>query len=435
MSPSNSLPDLTGLLVDEGRLRLLQALGAGSYGVVYKAIDTNSPSDAPIYYAVKCLGSGSRLDKREVELHTVCSPHPSITTLYRQFYTRGYLCIVLELSTSDLWGAIDDGVFHKNNTLVKKAFLQILDAVRFCHQRGVHHRDLKPENVLCSADGSNIRVADFGMAVDDELPSSSAGGTTSYMTPESVTLGRGTETYEPAQSDTWASCIILLNMMTGGFPWRKAVDSDKGWDAFLTDDNYLRRKFPISDPLNDLLERCFRPVAATRPTLLQLRFEIANMKDLFKVATTENVTAPEFLSLPLLLVPSAPPTPGASFSFHPSDYPSPATSNATSISIELNPVRLSELAAACAPKPLVTPIVCTPAPKDRAPSPSAELSPVGQEILARLRARPPMPHGWPSIDLARKFPITLPPPAPKKPSRNPLRRLCHWIKYTRRGYS
>ncbi|KAJ7695425.1 kinase-like domain-containing protein [Mycena rosella] len=191
MSPSNSLPDLSGHLVDEGRLRLLKALGAGSYGVAYKALDTTSPPDAPSYYAVKCLGFGSRQDKgpvklhqrHEVELHTVCSSHPSVVRLHRHFYTHGCLYIVLELGAGDLWRVIDDGVFRNNNALVKQTFLKLLDAVRYCHQRGVHHRDLKPENILSSADGTDIRITDFGMVVDDNLPSSSAGGTSAYMTP------------------------------------------------------------------------------------------------------------------------------------------------------------------------------------------------------------------------------------------------------------
>ncbi|KAJ7434744.1 kinase-like domain-containing protein [Mycena galericulata] len=428
MPASDSLPNLTGHLVDEGRLRLLEMLGAGSYGVVYKALDTTSPPENPIHYAVKCLGSGSHFDEREIELHMACSSHPSIITLHRQFYTQGYLCIVLELAACDLWAAIDEGAFHNNNALVKEVFIQLLDTVRFCHQRGIHHRDHKPENILCRPDGSNIRIADFGMALDDDLPCSSAGGTTAYMTPESLTLGRR-GTYEPAQSDVWACCVILLNMMSAGFPWRKAVDADPGWHAFLTDEHYLRRKFPISDALDELLERCFRPIPHTRPSLLQLRLEISKMKDLFK-ATPELPTM-SLLTVPTAFGPSAPPTPGASFSFNTSDYPSPATSNATSVFIELNPVRLSEMADR---KDSATTVDEPPAPENQCPSAvdsrasstsiTEQLSPAMQNLLARMRAASPPSPSYPTHSHVA-------PPAPKKTKRNPFRRFCRWIKKTR----
>ncbi|KAJ7469635.1 kinase-like domain-containing protein, partial [Mycena latifolia] len=251
--------------VDDGRLRLLEVLGAGSYGVVYKALDASSPPEAPIYYAVKCLGAGTRYDKREIDLHNVCSPHPSIITLHRQFYTRGFLCVVLELAAGDLWAPIEAGMFENNNTLVKQVFLQLLDAIRYCHQRGIHHRDLKPENILCNADGTDVRIADFGLAVDDELPSTIAAGTTSYMSPESLTLRRGTETYEAYQSDVWALCIVLLNIMSGAFPWFKAGGSDPGWYSFLATPDYLSRNCPISDELHELLRRCFDPFPSKPP--------------------------------------------------------------------------------------------------------------------------------------------------------------------------
>ncbi|KAJ7151180.1 kinase-like domain-containing protein [Mycena filopes] len=420
MSPSDSLPDLTGHLVDEGRLQIMHVLDAGSYGVVYKALDTTSPT--PAYFAVKCLGPTTQHTTREVELHSLCSPHASVSTLHRQFYSYGCHCIVLELSVGDLWASIEDGVFTDNNALVKQTFLQILDAVRFCHQRGVHHRDLKPANILCNADGSDIRIADFGLALDDELPCAVAAGTSSYMTPESLTLGRTTEFYEPEQSDVWACCIILLNMMSGRSPWRKAIESDYEWVRFLTDDKHLRRQFPISDKLNDLIERSFRPVAGSRPTLLQLRMEIATMTDLF--VPQETLAPARLLTVPSA-VPStsAPSTLGASFSFNASDYASSAlTSNATSIFVELAPVRASDVIPS---KPRRTSAFVRPS-MPATPSASVELSPAVLEMLARLRAHPP-----PREPIAT--PISPPPPAVKKSTRNPLRRLFRWIKKTRRA--
>ncbi|KAJ7607284.1 kinase-like protein [Mycena polygramma] len=289
MSTPTSFPDFIGHLVDEGRLQLTAVLGAGNYGTVYKALDLTSPPASPTHMAVKCLGPvtanstrGSRYDEREIRLHQRCSSHPNVATLHRRFSHNGYLFIVLELSAGgNLFDAVDAGAFWNNDSTLREVFLQVVDAVRFCHARGVYHRDLKPENILCADNGADVRIADFGLATDSDLPTSSAGGSPSYMSPESLTLGSDTETYLPRQSDVWALGVILLNMMSGLYPWRRAHDSDAGFDAFLTDAGYLKGMFPISDPLNDLLERCFRPVPHTRPTLLQLRTEIAAMDTLF----------------------------------------------------------------------------------------------------------------------------------------------------------
>ncbi|KAJ7469672.1 kinase-like domain-containing protein [Mycena latifolia] len=427
MPASNNLPDFTGQLVDDGRLRLLEVLGAGSYGVVYKALDASSPLEAPVHYAVKCLGAGSRYDKREIDLHTVCSPHPSIITLHRQFYTRGFLCVVLELAAGDLWAPIEAGVFEDNDALIKQTFLQLLDAVRYCHQRGIHHRDLKPENILCNADGTDVRIADFGLAVDDELPSTIAAGTTSYMSPESLTLRRGTETYEAYQSDVWALCIVLLNIMSGAFPWFKAGGSDPGWHSFLATPNYLSRNCPISDELHELLHRCFDPFPSKRPSLLELRCEIARMKNLFRVAP-QPVATSALLTVPHALgPPSAPSTAGASFEFNPSDYPSPAISDATSTFIDLVPIRASSCAISISADSLRR---AHSAPAIDIPAELAHLPPTTLEMLARLRARPP-PLAWPSIDLARKYPPAAPASVPQKSSRNPLKRLRRWFKQRR----
>ncbi|KAJ7128517.1 hypothetical protein C8R44DRAFT_979190 [Mycena epipterygia] len=182
--------------------------------------------------------------------------------------------------------------------------------------------------------------------------------------PESLTLGRATQSYEADQSDVWALCIILLNLISGAFPWLKAVNSDAGWCIFLLSDTYLMHNCFIFVDLNDLLRKCFRSVPGERPSLDELRYDITNMKSLLKVNPELAQVQSSLLTVPRAHVHlSAPSTADTPFDFSPSDYPSPATSDATSIFI---------------PASLVT------------SSPSlAKLSPATQEMITRLALHRP----------------------------------------------
>ncbi|KAJ7057879.1 hypothetical protein C8F01DRAFT_1256488 [Mycena amicta] len=71
-----------------------QELGSGAYGIVYCAYDTNSPPGCPRYYVVKCMGRFSRYTDREIFLRGLCSTHSPASTLHRQFYVDGLLCIL-----------------------------------------------------------------------------------------------------------------------------------------------------------------------------------------------------------------------------------------------------------------------------------------------------------------------------------------------------
>ncbi|KAJ7282357.1 kinase-like domain-containing protein [Mycena rebaudengoi] len=288
---SDPLPNFAGHLVDEGRLQLLEAIGTGTYGIVYKALETTPGlSEFPIHCAVKCLGyeypywiAEAKQQEREVALHTKVSHHPHIIHYDRDFFYGGCRFLVMELSEGGhLFDAIQTGIYRGNSALVKRVFLEIVDAVLFCHRRRVFHRDLKPENIMCDAEGTYARITDFGLAIQETCVCNKKGcGSPAYMTPESIAVGNGTYSYEPRQSDTWALCVILLNMMSGLYPWRKADESDRGWIAFQNDADYLQSVFPISDELNHLLLRAFKMDPDRRPTLSEIRTELISMPNLF----------------------------------------------------------------------------------------------------------------------------------------------------------
>lgn len=185
------MPDLTGRTLDHGRYRLLENLGSGAYGKVYRAIDTSAHSSNQMTFAIKCLNKPKRgslphlLQQREFAHHSLVSEHPNVVTLHRYFYDGLYAYVVLDFCDGgDLFTAmVEKQLFHNNDGLIKNAFIQLVDAVEHCHKLGVFHRDIKPENVLCSEDGTNIRLADFGLSVMNSISEDFGCGSSHYMSP------------------------------------------------------------------------------------------------------------------------------------------------------------------------------------------------------------------------------------------------------------
>lgn len=173
-------------------LELTGILGTGAYGVVYSAFDHQTQK----IYAVKALNkvnaNGEPLDRRqrefqnrEIQLHYAASAHPNIVSMLKIVDDPTCTYVVLEYCPEgDLFSNITErGRYVSNDVLVRQAFLQILDAVEHCHRLGIYHRDLKPENILVSHSGSQVLLADFGLATTDIQSEDHGCGSTFYMSP------------------------------------------------------------------------------------------------------------------------------------------------------------------------------------------------------------------------------------------------------------
>ncbi|KAJ7086639.1 kinase-like domain-containing protein, partial [Mycena epipterygia] len=273
-SASDTLPDLTGEFIDDGALELLRLLGSGAYGKVYKALDTTSSPDSPLYYAVKCMhryevdSRDAKIQENELAVHRMVSDHPRIITFHRQFSTDEFVFVVLELSPGgDFFNAmVDRQCYRSNPVLIKKVFGELLDAVEFCHRNSVFHRDLKPENILCNSAGTDIRLADFGLATQLAVSSQFGCGSRFYMSP-----AYSGGCYSARHSDLWALSVIFTSMISCRHPWHTAEPSDRGFAAFRSDDNYLLKALRLTRPASALLKRCFHMNPLRRPTLSQFR--------------------------------------------------------------------------------------------------------------------------------------------------------------------
>ncbi|KAF7332002.1 Serine/threonine protein kinase [Mycena kentingensis (nom. inval.)] len=289
----NLTPDLLGRIVHDGPLKLKigERLGAGAYGVVYKALDMSSPSQNPTFYAVKALRAypvGVRegvFQSRELKLHARASEHPNVVTFHRHFaYAHpdgNCILVVLDYCDGgDLFTAITEKrLFYRNDVKVKNAFLQILDAVAYIHSSSIFHRDLKPENLLCDAQGTNIRLADFGLATPSGFSNDYGLGSPFYMSPEA--LGASRQTFCCRQSDIWALGVILVNMISGRNPWSTSEPEDECFAAYLEDPDFLIKALPISKSVNALLKQIFNLEPLARPSIQQIRVAIQAIDTFF----------------------------------------------------------------------------------------------------------------------------------------------------------
>lgn len=274
-----------------GRLELVSVLGVGAFGVVYQAVDvlTNIPC------AVKALPKAGldarqrKVQRQEIELHHAASQHPNVVSLHRILDSPDCTYVVIEFCPEgDLFSSITEhGRFIGDDRLGKHVFLQLLDAVRYCHSKGIYHRDLKPENVLVTDNGHTVKLADFGLATTDRISCDYGCGSTFYMSPGMFTLkpfgkthltnliecgqSRPHARYATAPNDVWSLGVILVNLTCGRNPWKKASPEDSTFRAFLKDSSFLSSILPISPELNAILQRIFECDPRYRVTLDELR--------------------------------------------------------------------------------------------------------------------------------------------------------------------
>ena len=193
------LSNLSGMMIDAGRLELLEPVGTGSFGSVYLAIDhhasaTSSGSARRAVKVVKKAGPSARdtvHQRREFTIQELVADVPGVHKLLKVCEDEEYFYLVSDFLDCDLFDLIEEGVvFEQNDERIRSVFVQILDAVHGCHQKKVYHRDLKPENILCTADGKEVFVADFGAATPMARSYTHGHGTYCYMSPGKSTLPR-----------------------------------------------------------------------------------------------------------------------------------------------------------------------------------------------------------------------------------------------------
>jgi serine/threonine-protein kinase len=212
-----------------GDYRITEKLGAGGFGVVYKAVHRMLDQEVAIKTLDPILTRDPRFRQRFFdEARTQARlKHPNIVVLHNFFEHDSQYFIVMEYvegmslpgghCARTLAELIKPGPIPESRILALAR--QILDGVACAHEHGVLHRDIKPLNVLLTERGL-VKIADFGIAkiVGGETSVSVSGtrvGTAPYMSPEQVLNEPLTRA-----SDIYSLGITLYEMATGEIPFK-----------------------------------------------------------------------------------------------------------------------------------------------------------------------------------------------------------------------
>jgi len=218
-----------------GHYRIVEQIGEGGMGVVYRAHDTRLNRAVAIkVLRPEVATNADRLARfRREALLLAALNHPNVAAIYGLEEDAGTSFLVLELVEGEtLAQRLAWGPLRVRETI--NIARQIAGAMEAAHEKGIVHRDLKPGNVKVKSDGT-IKVLDFGLArvLEDDRhgddPTASDArtregailGTPAYMSPEQARGGQ-----VDSATDIWAFGCVLFEMLTGAKAFDGASDAD-----------------------------------------------------------------------------------------------------------------------------------------------------------------------------------------------------------------
>ncbi len=223
-----------------GNYQIIDYIGSGGFGSVFKAEDVNTPGRI---VAIKELHKkhtrNSSIKQRffQEAIAMARLDHPNLPRLYTFGEDNGSYYLVMEfLAGKPLSEQIQqDGAIEQSRAL--NILAQVLEGVSYAHRNSIIHRDLKPDNVFLINEGDHLRikVLDFGIAriVGGEslTLTGESFGTPNDMSPERITGGQAID----QRTDIYALGIILFEMLTGRAPFQStATDPALYWSEMRT---------------------------------------------------------------------------------------------------------------------------------------------------------------------------------------------------------
>ncbi|XP_012253785.2 ribosomal protein S6 kinase 2 beta isoform X1 [Athalia rosae] len=213
---SNAVSRYTNRSTITDEYDLKEAIGKGSYSVVYRAVHKCTRTE----YAVKVIDKSKRDPSEEIEILLRYGRHPHIVSLRSVHENEGRVYLVLDLLRG---GELLDRILERRNLTEREAAEvthTIAGVVQYLHENGVVHRDLKPSNILYAKEGSDpttLCICDLGFAKQLRAENGllmTPCYTANFVAPE-VLKRQGYD----AACDIWSLGVLLYIMLSGCIPF------------------------------------------------------------------------------------------------------------------------------------------------------------------------------------------------------------------------
>ena len=199
--------------------KILEKLGEGGMGVVYKAEDLKLKRTVALKFLPHHIAVNEEDRERfKIEAQAAAAlNHPNIATIYAIEEVDDELFIVMEyIDGQELRQKIEAGPLKVD--VAMDIAMQIADGLQAAHKKGVFHRDIKSANIMLTQD-DRVKIMDFGLAkIKGQMRLTKTGttvGTVTYMSPEQA---RGEKVDH--RTDIWSFGVLLYEMITGQMPFK-----------------------------------------------------------------------------------------------------------------------------------------------------------------------------------------------------------------------
>ncbi|XP_067930808.1 twitchin-like [Watersipora subatra] len=257
--------DLKGDKVED-YYEILEELGSGAFGVVYRCIERSTGR----VFVAKFVDTSNLAEKQAIrneisvmnQLH-----HRKLIRLHDAFEDKHEMCLILEfLSGGELFDRIADENYKMSEGEVVKYIRQVCEALRYMHELSIVHLDIKPENIICETKNSaSIKLIDFGLAckLDPNVPVKVSRATAEFAAPE-IVANAPVGFY----TDMWSVGVLAYVLLSGLSPFAGDNDEETLHNVSRCDWEFDSENFSsVSGQAKDFITRLLLKTGSNRMTV------------------------------------------------------------------------------------------------------------------------------------------------------------------------